>query len=143
MPDSTPSLTVSFDKAHHNRSRSSSGSRPVPHSPDTQGEPSKPVPWPSEPSTRKKTFHLPLGSPSSPIFSSGSRPTTPQLGSNNQSDPERQPLISTVPYPRNRWTYLFASFLMLAIIATVIGFGGWRIGQGAGGDRWPGGPHKA
>ena len=144
MTSSGSSLSVSFANGNrnpHDRSRSNSGSKPIPHSPDSTGEPSKPVLYPIEPSTRRKTFHLPLGSPSSPM-NGGSRPGTPRLGSDNgETDPERQPLISTTATGRRRWTYTFVVLLMIMIIGTVVAFGGIRLGGGEGKGRWPGGPH--
>jgi hypothetical protein len=57
-------------------------------------------------------------------------------------DPERQPLIPTTELNRNRVFYPVA--VGVAVVVTfglVVGFGGWRLGQGTGGGRWPGGPH--
>ena len=56
-------------------------------------------------------------------------------------DPERQPLIPAAELNRNRSFYPVVVGVVVAIIfGLFVGFGGWRLGQGTGGGRWPGGP---
>ncbi|OCF34315.1 hypothetical protein I317_04164 [Kwoniella heveanensis CBS 569] len=56
-------------------------------------------------------------------------------------DAERQPLIGTreVNRPRIWWSILLGT-LIIIFVGMMIGFGGWRLGKGTGGGRWPGSP---
>ncbi|EIW71625.1 hypothetical protein M231_07431 [Tremella mesenterica] len=67
---------------------------------------------------------------------------TPSTRVRRFDDPERQPLISTSELGRRR-TYvpIVLSVLGLVIFGILVGFGGWKIGKGEGGGRWPGGPY--
>lgn len=109
-----------------------------------------------------KIFHIPRSrplSPSSPSSATFAPATEPRQNGTGlvkyngngdtytDSDAERQPLLSNgasgqrstlvarVAYP------LLIGAALIASLALVVVFGGWRLGQGTGGDRWPGGPH--
>ncbi|KAK1923516.1 hypothetical protein DB88DRAFT_511068 [Papiliotrema laurentii] len=131
-------LTVTFADDRQQDHRSRSGSSPRPNTSNGSSRSSRPILYPIEPSTKKKTFHLPLGSPSSPN-GSGSRPSSPIPP--DLSDPERLPLLESSEYNRRLMTIPIIVTFFLIIVGLIVG--GWALGQGAGGDRWPGGPHAA
>ncbi|WVF68415.1 hypothetical protein IAT40_003180 [Kwoniella sp. CBS 6097] len=57
------------------------------------------------------------------------------------SDAERQPLIATREVNRPRvWWSILIGVLLVIFVGIMIGFGGWRLGKGTGGGRWPGSP---
>ncbi|WVQ95956.1 hypothetical protein IAU59_003055 [Kwoniella sp. CBS 9459] len=57
------------------------------------------------------------------------------------SDAERQPLIATREVNRPRiWWSILVGVLIVVFVGMMIGFGGWRLGKGTGGGRWPGSP---
>lgn len=57
-------------------------------------------------------------------------------------DPERQPLITAGELnQRKTGLPVLMGVVVFILLGFMIGFGGWRLGKGAGGDRWPGGPH--
>ena len=58
------------------------------------------------------------------------------------SEAERQPLIANRDVNRSRLFYpIVIGLMVFLVLGAVIGLGGWRLGMGAGGGRWPGGPH--
>lgn len=141
-PSNMSNLTVSFEpgrKASTSSTGSGSGSKPVPHTPEGNSEPSKSIPYPIDTGLepyRKKTFHLPRGSPCSP---SHSRPGSPQLP--QSQDPERQPLLSATETNRRRTAYpIVIGMMAVVILGFLVGIGGYRLSHGEGEHRWPGGP---
>ncbi|WVQ79283.1 hypothetical protein IAT38_001379 [Cryptococcus sp. DSM 104549] len=112
-----------------------------PPSPGPRPNPSKPRP---PPSPRPPTF---------PPSEAGTEPNTPVAGSfphraapltpedfTDADRAERQPLIGTRELQRRSVFYPIVVGLALVILLAVVGFGGYRLGRGAGGGRWPGGP---
>lgn len=72
--------------------------------------------------------------------SSPARPTDPICPP--ADDPERQPLIGTGELNRRSVFYpVIVGVVVVIGFGLVVGFGGWRLGMGEGGRRWPGGPH--
>ncbi|WWC92707.1 uncharacterized protein L201_007666 [Kwoniella dendrophila CBS 6074] len=56
-------------------------------------------------------------------------------------DPERQPLISTRELNRKRYFWsIITTILVIILLGLFIGFGGWNLGRGTGGGKWPGSP---
>lgn len=62
--------------------------------------------------------------------------------SRSSQDPERQHLI---PAEGNggasRMSRILPMMAAVLVLMAVFGLGGWFLGRGEGGDRWPGGPH--
>ena len=141
-PSKMSNLTVSFEpgrKASTSSTGSGSGSKPIPHTPKGNSEPSKSIPYPIDTGLepyRKKTFHLPRGSPCSP---SHSRPGSPQIP--QSQDPERQPLLSATETNWRRTAYpIVLGMMAVVILGFLVGIGGYRLSHGEGEHRWPGGP---
>jgi hypothetical protein len=101
-----------------------------------------------------KGTHQRDSAPSSPVRSILGTPLTESPISTNAphrfvyicgQEAERQPLLpsSQAPAIVNKasrfWPIAFGVLVMLALALLVI-IGGWRLGKGAGGGRWPGGP---
>lgn len=59
----------------------------------------------------------------------------------NDGDVERQPLIPVQEVNRARtfWPVILGVLVVLGV-GLMIGLGGWKLGQGAGEGKWPGGP---
>ncbi|KAL7425025.1 hypothetical protein Q5752_000713 [Cryptotrichosporon argae] len=58
----------------------------------------------------------------------------------SRRDPERQPLLAPVELRVARITYPIVIAVLVVVLLVIVGIGGWRLGKGAGGGRWPGGP---
>ncbi|WWD04496.1 hypothetical protein V865_002566 [Kwoniella europaea PYCC6329] len=87
--------------------------------------------------------------PNSPITVTFNKSTTAhkpsRLNTQNtddiEGDLERQPLIRTRELNRPRYIWsIISGVTVIILIGVFIGFGGWRLGKGAGGGRWPGSP---
>ena len=98
-----------------------------------------PGPHPTSRSTSSTSLHTKRLS----SFPSDTPPPSAPAGPiPSATDPERQPLIPPAELGRRRFFYpLSVALALVMVFGLVVGFGGWRLGKGEGGDRWPGGPH--
>ncbi|WWD20214.1 hypothetical protein CI109_104690 [Kwoniella shandongensis] len=57
------------------------------------------------------------------------------------SEAERQPLLPPRQLNRSTTFYTVLGTVLVMLLVGVVVFGGWQLGKGEGGGRWPGGPH--
>ncbi|WVW87031.1 hypothetical protein I302_109087 [Kwoniella bestiolae CBS 10118] len=115
-------MSVKFTPGPHPTSLSRSSSSHLP----------TPTPAPSQPNSP-----ITVTFPKSPHKPSRLNPNADA----NADELERQPLISTGELNRPKYTWsIISGVAVMVLIGVFIGFGGWRLGQGAGGGRWPGSP---
>ncbi|KAK8849588.1 hypothetical protein IAR55_004923 [Kwoniella newhampshirensis] len=125
-------MSVKFTPGPHPTSRSSSAV----FLPSSTHSPAQ-LPQPQSQSQSQSQPLPESPSPSSPIRFSARR--APDVSS--PSDLERQPLLPPQQLNRGKTFYPIVVAVLVLIVLGVVVFGGWRLGKGEGGGRWPGGPH--
>ncbi|WRT69598.1 uncharacterized protein IL334_006587 [Kwoniella shivajii] len=125
-------MSVKFTPGPHPTSLSRSSSSQLPSRTPIPSAQSSPI-----------TLNFPRSPSSSSDVTTSKQPKRPSRLQNNgdPEDPERQPLLETRQLNKPRILYSVLSVLsVIILLGLFVGFGGWRLGKGEGGDRWPGSP---